>query len=286
MRRDLERFANRVLRRAGYELTLLGTFPSDNALDESAPFFPTPWTDADDVRALLGRLSPVSTARELVRLGPEGDGGYLVPDDLDGIEACFSPGVNEVSGFEKDCADLGMDVFLADKSVSQPAEAHERFHFTKRYVGALTNEDFMTMDGWVEASVPGSEGDLLLQIDIEGSEYETFLATSDGLMGRFRIVVAEFHALHHLWSRPFFEVASRAFDKVLQTHTCVHVHPNNCCGTLTRGGVTIPRVVEFTFLRTDRVRRPTPATAFPHPLDRDNTSYPHIALPDSWYRRP
>lgn len=285
MRYPLERFANRVLGRLGYELTPLGTFPSDAFLDESAPYFPTEWTDPEAVRALLERLAPVTSAQGLIRLGPEGDGGYLVPDDLDGIRACFSPGVNEVSGFEKDCADRGMEVFLADKSVDQPAESHERFHFTKRYLGALTNEDYMTMDGWVGSSLPGSRDDLLLQIDIEGYEYETFLSTSDDLMGRFRIVVSEFHNLHHLWSQHYFTLLSRAFEKLLQTHTCVHIHPNNCCGSLTHAGVTIPRVAEFTFLRDDRIRDPRPATAFPHPLDRDNTTYPHIALPPSWYRQ-
>lgn len=246
--------------------------------------YPTALTEKRALQSLVQKLAPVSPGRALRRLGPDGDGGYLVPDDLVDIEACFSPGVSFVSGFEKDCADLGMKVFLADKSVDQPAESHERFHFTKKYVGVATSADFMTVDDWVNASLPESQADLMLQIDMEGYEYEVFLGMSDSLMRKFRIIVAEFHCLELLWSRPFFQLASPAFEKILQTHTCVHIHPNNCRAPLNKGGLSIPPVAEFTFLRNDRVIESIPIREFPHALDFDNTSNPHFQLPGCWYR--
>jgi len=92
---------------------------------------PPQMTEKDKVQSLLNKLWPVSCDKELIRLGVLGDGGYLVPDDLDGIEACFSPGVGFDSAFEKDCADRGMKIFLADGSVDKPAQSHELFVFTK-----------------------------------------------------------------------------------------------------------------------------------------------------------
>ncbi|NWG76078.1 MAG: FkbM family methyltransferase [Rubrivivax sp.] len=245
--------------------------------------FPTGMTDRSELRFLLKKLYPLSTNKELIRLGPKGDGGYLVPNDLVGVQACFSPGVSFVSGFEKDCAELGMKVFLADKSVDRPAAEHELFSFTKKFVGAISNADFMTMDNWVTSSLPEKNSDLLLQIDIEGYEYEVFLSTSEALMQRFRIIVAEFHHLDQLWSRPFFNLASRAFDKILQTHACVHIHPNNCCGSLQKDGLNIPRIMEFTFLRSDRIEHPSYQKYFPNLLDYDNTANPSLALPKCWY---
>jgi len=245
--------------------------------------YPTFLTDKTTVQAFMRRLHPVSTDKPLIRMGPAGDGGYLVPDDLAGIEACFSPGVASSSGFEKDCADLGMKVFLADRSVDQPAEMHEQFFFTKKYIGVTTNEDFMTLDDWVDASLPGSQTDLLLQIDIEGYEYEVFLALSDRLMHRFRIIVVEFHAMGQIFNLPFFRLASRAFDKILQSHTCVHIHPNSCCEPLNIRGFVIPSVAEFTFLRKDRISNPSYARTFPHPLDANNTDKPTFPLPQCWY---
>lgn len=246
--------------------------------------FPTKITDREDVDSLLRKLHPMSTDKTLIRFGPKGDGGYLLPDDLAGVQACFSPGVSFVSGFEKDCADLGIKVFLADKSVECPAEEHELFHFTNKFVGVTSNMDFITLDKWVASSISDPKSDLLLQIDIEGYEYEVFLSASDTLMHRFRIIVAEFHSLDQLWNRPFFDLASRAFDKILQTHTCVHLHPNNCCGLLRKNGIDIPRVMEFTFIKNDRINHSSYQTDFPHSLDCNNTAKPPLVLPTNWYR--
>ena len=255
----------------GYEVHKYGTF------------FPTHITETNVISRLMERLAPLRVEKPLIRLGPRGDGGYLVPDDLEGIAACFSPGVDSVSEFEKQCADLGMEVFLADGSVDGPAVNHRLFHFTKRFVGATTSPDYMTLDSWVNSHGYGNDADLMLQIDVEGCEYEVFLATTDSLMRRFRIIVAEFHALDQLWSRPFAQVAVRAFDKILQTHSCVHIHPNNCCGSLRRDGLEIPRIMEFTFLRRDRIVHTSRQTVFPNPLDCDNTVNPSLRLPARWY---
>lgn len=249
-----------------------------------AKAYPTAMTDPAELSALLRKLHPRIPGTPLVRLGPAEDGGYLVPDDLDGIEACFSPGVNTESGFEKSCADRGMKVFLADASVDGPAESNPRFHFTKKYLGVVPSNDFMTMQDWVNAALPGSTSDLLLQIDIEGYEYEVFLSMADDLMRRFRIIVAEFHGLDHYWSKPFFKLASRTYEKILHTHTCVHIHPNTYCGSLKKSGLEMPRGMEFTFLRNDRELMPAFASTFPHPLDCDNTMKETLILPPCWIR--
>lgn len=252
--------------------------------EQNEKAFPTRLTDESSVRSLVERLRPVAASAELIRLGPGGDGGYLVPDDLDGIVACFSPGVSSISGFERDCADRGMRVFLADKSVDGPAERHELFRFVRKFVGTLTDDDFMTLDDWVSSSLDDRQSDLLLQIDVEGFEYETFLATSEALLRRFRIIVAEFHDLDNLWSAPFFSLASRAFEKLLLTHACVHLHPNNCYRSVQIRGMEMPRVMEFTFQRRDRIVRQAFVTSFPHPLDADNTINAPLPLPRCWYR--
>ena len=177
---------------------------------------------------LINRLHPVHSGKDLIRLGPKGDGGYLVPDDLAGIEACFSPGIGMISGFEDDCAKQGMKVFMADGSVNELPSSHRLFDFTKKHLGITTNSDFITLDDWVTQSLPDSQNDLLLQMDIEGAEYDVLANTSDQLLSRFRIIAIEFHGLGNLWRKPFLERVLPVFNKILQTHSCVHAHPNNC----------------------------------------------------------
>jgi len=131
--------------------------------------------------------------------------------------------------------------------------------------------------------VPGSQEELLLQIDIEGSEYEVLLGASDQLLNRSRIIVVEFHKLDQLWNRPFYNIASRVFYKLIQTHSCVHIHPNNSRDSTKIGQIEIPPIMEITFLRNDRVKNPSYINNFPHPLDCDNTKKEPLYLPKCWY---
>lgn len=239
-------------------------------------------TPKDELRGLFCELAPWNVGRDLIRLGPCGDGGYLVPDDLENLVGCFSPGVAQVSGFENDLAKRGVPCFLADASVDAPSSENPLFAFEKKYVGAWTAGDFMTLDDWIARSGVDDAGDLLLQMDIEGSEYEVVLACPSSLFERFRIVVIEFHMLGALALRPFFSLAARAFRKLLDTHICVHIHPNNYGGLVRCGPYRIPALGEYTFLRRDRILEASPVTTLPHPLDTRNTDRPSIPVPPIW----
>jgi hypothetical protein len=230
------------------------------------------------LKPLLPGLHPVKTNRDLIRFGPDGDGGYLIPDDLDEIQACFSPGVSSISGFELQCADLGIDVHMADASVESPAGEHPRFHFRKAFIGDQTEGVFITMDDWMHDSVGDLAGDMILQMDIEGWEFKALNRISDKNLNRFRIIILEVHGLDYLLNYKI-----RMFRKLLINHTCVHIHPNNCSESTQVGSFSIPRMVEFTFLRNDRISSREFRSDFPHPLDRDNTSNETIVLPEYWY---
>ncbi|UKN01568.1 FkbM family methyltransferase [Paracrocinitomix mangrovi] len=244
-------------------------------------------THKEQIQELIKKLYPHKTQFQLIRMGPNGDGGYLVPDDLENIKACFSPGVSAISDFEMDCYKKGMQIYMADKSVDKVNLnlPENEYGFIKKFIGCTNNEDFITIDNWVQQELPNdNESDLLLQMDIEGGEYDTLINASDKLMNRFRIMVIEFHTLEKLWNPDFFHFAKLVFDKILQTHVCVHNHPNNCCGIESKNGIEIPRFTEFTFLRKDRITNSTFETTFPHELDFDNTKKEHIALPKDWYK--
>lgn len=245
--------------------------------------FPTKKTKPVLLKELINLLKPVATNKNLIRFGSSTDGGYLIPDDLDGISACFSPGVADCVSFETSCAERGMKVFLADHSVDQlPAEDHN-FHFIKKFIGANTTENFIRLDEWITSSNIDGSSDLILQMDIEGSEYEALISSSDEVMKRFRILIIEFHGLHNLWSYPFFRLAKSAFDRLLKFHSCVHIHPNNARGICKINGLEIPKLMEFTFYRKDSFQISSEVLSYPHPLDKDNTNFKHIALPKCWW---
>jgi hypothetical protein len=241
-------------------------------------------TPPDELRSLLARLRPVTTDVPLIRMGPDGDGGYLVPDDLENIVACFSPGVANSSGFELQCAERGMDIFMADASVDGPADHHPRFNFVKKFIGPVDDHQTIGFEQWAHDSLQGRRGDLMLQMDIEGAEWTTLPTVPTSLLQRFRIVVIELHMLEHLFTHRTFNLLAPVLDRLLSSHMCVHLHPNNCCGSVTRQGIELPQVLEATFLRRDRAEPTGFVSSFPHPLDIDNTPEPSIVLPPSMTR--
>lgn len=51
-------------------------------------------------------LQPSCNLRSaMIRIGEVHDSSYIIPDDLEGITACFSPGVGPSSSFELDVAE-------------------------------------------------------------------------------------------------------------------------------------------------------------------------------------
>src|SRR6202167_2755465 len=104
----------------------------------------TDQTDDAAVRDLIGRLRPLHCGKDLIRIGGDADGGYLLPDDLDGIEYCFSPGVGTLSGFETHLADFHIKSFLADYSVDAAPVSRPELIFDKKFLGSSDRGPFLT----------------------------------------------------------------------------------------------------------------------------------------------
>lgn len=244
-----------------------------------------------EIEEAISIMVPQASGHPLVRIGKAADGGYLVPDDLDGIEACYSPGTNNFKDFEDHLSrHLGIKAFMCDytSDVSRlrtPLIAGLQ-EFEKKWLDVTPSDDSLQLDDWVARSSPGAR-DLLLQMDIEGAEYRNLMAVSDATLRRFRVIVIEVHDLQLLARAQFLRgVFMPAMQRLGQYFQCVHAHANNACGQVHIPGVRVPRVIELTFLRRDRVRPQTPPAALPHPLDVLNTALkPPIHLQGAWLSR-
>lgn len=244
--------------------------------------FPGQMSSKDEILNLIEKLRPVKTQYELIRLGSAGDGGYLVPADLENIDVLISPGVGFKSNFELECAKKGMEVHLIDASVKGPMITHPNFRFHPLFLGM--GKDEITLEQFIlQNKIHEISGDWMLQMDIEGSEWETLIQLPSQLLNRFRILVIEFHHLDNLFNKPFFKLIKKIFEKLLATHEVVHLHPNNVFKSKEVLGIEIPRYMEFTFLRKDRIQTRIPVASFPHPLDSDCTGNPSYPLPKIWY---
>ena len=231
----------------------------------------------------------------LIRVGGDKDGGYLLPDDLSGIKACFSPGVNNFKNFEDELLEKYRIVshmcdFSSDvekfKTPLQPGQT-----FKKKWLDVNDDKNSISLSEWIVELEPDSNDDLLLQMDIEGAEYRNILNTPESILQRFRIIIIELHGLSVVNQPEKFKKELGPLLTLLGKHfTCVHAHPNNCCGEVTLSGseLNIPKVHELTFLRKDRwngvEQSQCHTPLLPHPLDisQNVASKPPLFLNEHW----
>jgi len=241
----------------------------------------------DQLKALVKALRPVQTEFELIRIGGANDGGYLIPNDLKGITSCFSPGVADTASFEIDLCKRGIGSHLADGSVDDAPKGFTPLSFTKKHLDGYNDEDNMTLSTWLDKKAGDMywrKEDLILQMDIEGGEYATIIATPQEVLKQFRIICVEIHDTD-AWFNPIaWNTVQTFFAKLTEDFHVVHNHPNNNCGNVTAGGFLLPRVFELTLLRKDRSEALGFVEDLPHPLDACNVlDMPELKLPKEWY---
>lgn len=240
-------------------------------------------TNPQALQQFFNAIKPVASNVGLVRIGGEGDGGYLVPDDFAGLAACFSPGVAVTADFELAMAARGIESYMVDYSIEKSPVDHPMLHFEKKYLGTTNNEVYVTLDDWVRAKAAPAQ-DLILQMDIEGAEYGVILDADRATLARFRMIVVEFHGMENLIHNKGFELVDLTFKKLLKDFEVVHIHPNNYARPVDFAGFQIPTTIEFSFHRRDRFTRLGYATQFPHPPDRANVpENVDFALPACWH---
>ena len=169
--------------------------------------------------------------------------------------------------------------------------------FLKKWLAPVAAVDSVTLESVVRDYCGDSSGDLLLQMDIEGNEYACLASCPPQILQRFRIIVLELHLLENVvrpW-RGLGRLVLGALSDLAQTHTCVHLHPNNCQPPVQIPGTSIdvPQYLECTFLRNDRFDRegwspPDPEQAcvsLPNALDIINVpSKPPLWMGPAWSR--
>ena len=189
----------------------------------------------NDPEDVLRIMQPKPMPFPLMRIGGVQDGAYLVPDDLTGIVACFSPGVANRKDFEDELvARFGIRSHLCDYSSDENSFATPlkpgMQTFRKQWLDIDGCENCVSLEAWV-AELEPSSGDLLLQMDIEGAEYRNLCNCSPGLLARFRVILLELHGLEMVNDPTRLkEVLAPLLLLLDQQFVCVHAHPNNVAG--------------------------------------------------------
>jgi len=239
------------------------------------------------VEAFIARFKQKYVYCNLVRIGGEGDGGYLLPDIINKVSYCFSPGVSDVATFEQELSQkFNIKSYMADASVEKAPIEDENFNFIPKFLGSVTKDNFITLSDWIQNSIEDDKNQKILQMDIEGGEYDVLTFEDSQTLASFSTMVIEFHRLDQMFQPNFLKMMSAIFEKIYKNFSICHVHPNNCCGIETFDGVPVPRVMEVTFIRNDLVPSYlAKSIELPHELDRKNVlRKDDLIMPEIWWK--
>ena len=230
---------------------------------------------------IINLLRPLDLGYNYIRLGGKTDGSYIVPEILDEIKYCFSAGYGGDCSFEKDLEKHNIKSFLADYSFDAPTEL-KNFEYSKKFIKSFSNQKSIDINSWIEKPISLEEKKMILQIDIEGSEYEVLHSISEKNLRRFDILIIEMHNLFMLNNQIFYKYFLSCIEKIKNSFEVFYLQPNNCCGTSNFDGVIFPNILEITFLNKSKVNQ---KEQFKNKnLFVKNIDYKEeIILPDYWY---
>jgi hypothetical protein len=234
----------------------------------------------NEIINFLQKCKIYDTGHKLIRVGPKLDGGYLIPDILNQINYCYSPGVGESLKFEDDLNNkYNIICYAADGMIKKPNTIH---NFLNKNIGLENSDTTIKLESWVDLN---ANDNLMLQMDIEGSEIAVLLNTPKNILKKFKIMVIEFHNFIDIRTKLGMMIYNTLFEKILEDHVICHGHPNNMGGQILINGIKIPRIIEFTFINKNLIKKKEKINyTLPHSLDIKNYSAaPEIYLDKIFY---
>ncbi|WP_299395902.1 DUF268 domain-containing protein [uncultured Desulfovibrio sp.] len=240
------------------------------------------WSRDAELEAAYRRLFTLLTPYDIkgckkVRIGGNNDGGYVMPDPgRDGI--AYSFGVSGYSPWDRQMAERGFKVWQFDGTIDDAPDHHPNLFFFKLNISGKTQppEGTSNISQILSRFGHAEERNIILQMDIEGAEWDVFETITDDQLRRFRQLIVEFHDLTNREKLPFY---TRIFKKICKTHRVVHFHYNNNGNILGFRDFLVSSLFEITFVRRDAGTFTPSADTFPTAQDAPCiTRYPEVHI--------
>jgi hypothetical protein len=221
-------------------------------------------------------LTPYDLGFTKMRIGPPSDGGYVIyQEPLSKTNSVYSLGIGPVCGSDFQLAQMGKIIHMYDSGPFYHND-HSNYRFKQTYV---TSEVF---DAELDLV---NNNDLLLCMDIDGSEYEVIPNMKEENLLKFSQISIEIHwiggknriveGVPNNGERPLNDNGKpiiETMERLNKYFYLYHIHINNGANAFEN----FPDVIECSYLRKDlcvQVEKETKA----YPLD--GLDYPNYTSP-------
>jgi hypothetical protein len=216
---------------------------------------------------------------EKQRIGRPHDGGYVIVNLPGKYDLFISGGVSDDISFEEHLLQLHPELLCLafDGTVKAlPYSPKNNIVFIKKNLGNTNNETTTNLHEFMSNSK-----DIFMKMDIEGHEFRIMpTLIENNYIQKIKQLVIEIHSPGDIQLYPDYfqgladiqnEHMFGLLNKLNNTHTLVHFHPNNGCKMQSIEGINLPHVFELTYIRndfiTEKIRNTEP---LPTKLDMRN----------------
>jgi hypothetical protein len=203
---------------------------------------------------LISILAPWNYKGEIKRYGGVGDGSYILPTDIVNKKSFLvSGGLGDNNNFEIQLATSGIKGFQIDNSISKPPKNHKNLSFISKTLGALDAEESISLKTLIN-NVSKNKA-VIVKLDIEGGEVEALRNLPKNILQKITCLSMELHSISSLHDN------NQILEMLNHLNTagfrCIYLQANNGCLTYTMSGYLIPDNIEVTFVKKNRVTKPT-----------------------------
>jgi len=204
------------------------------------------------VNELLDLLAPCPSKSPLRLIGSQGDGGYFMTDfDIKQAQFLVSGGIETNNEFEYELAELGIEGLQIDNSIDYPPKVHKNLKFIRATLGLGENQSF-SIDAYLDSV---ESKNILLKLDIEGAELDVINGIKSHNLEKVHAAVIEFHDLDYLFLNSYRTKLLETLNHLKEAGLVpCFISPNNVTSAEIIGGILIPRNIEITFTRRNRVK--------------------------------
>ena len=233
-----------------------------------------------DLQAMLRPMTPVDG--RFVRVGGVNDGGYVMVDRGLDNTSVYNFGIGNEVTWDQAMAERGNTIYQFDHTIDAPPPVVGATVFTRKGLGVFSDDRFVSLSEAIYANGDNERSDLVLNIDIEGGEWNILPSLSPHELSPFTQIVMELHGLLNAIVDSTFRAKVRESLEILfATHQLVHVHANNWGAYAIANGVLAYDVLEVTLVRKTDWEFVECDERFPRDLDQPNCPYrPELRLGD------
>lgn len=190
---------------------------------------------------------PVYTEYPLIRIGQEGDGGYLIVNNKFNTSLILGYGVNDDASFENQLTEhFGIDAYVFDHTIDKPPEMGPRVKYIKEGISDRDEKDVKSLKYHMDKYLKNDGSFCILKMDVEGAEWKS-LKNAD--LSRVSQIILE---MHDMGTEADFDL----IKKINTDFYLISIHGNNYGGYCSSRGKKFPKVIECTWVRKEFIHNP------------------------------